>query len=337
VFGGTLKSSGSSYTFDGQLTNYVTGLCNVTCTESPLDTDDEEDYALSPDGRTVAFLSKDIHLPPANHTSSQIYVVPFGTSAGVADAVPVNPRRGAFAARYPDAQGASAAPAFSADSTRLVWTQMDGINYESDRSILYVANATAADGEFGARRLAGNWDRSAGAALWAPDGASLLVGVSDLGRNRLFRIPVDAGDDYVPCNATDEGVLAGFAFLGNRSDAVLVSDSKIWSSRDIYTTTLSGGDTHVYYRANEVDPELAGLGPEDVTEFYYQSNSTEIKQQAWVVLPEGFDSSKKYPLAFITHGGPQGSTSNSWSTRWNLKVWADQGYVGELLSQAGFP
>lgn len=52
-----------------------------------------------------------------------------------------------------------------------------------------------------------------------------------------------------------------------------------------------------------------------------------MEQQAWVVYPEGFDEAKTYPLAFLVHGGPQVAQSNGWSPRWNLKVWADQGYV----------
>ena len=32
-------------------------------------------------------------------------------------------------------------------------------------------------------------------------------------------------------------------------------------------------------------------------------------------------------MAFLVHGGPQGSFGNSWSTRWNPKVMAAQGYA----------
>lgn len=46
-----------------------------------------------------------------------------------------------------------------------------------------------------------------------------------------------------------------------------------------------------------------------------------------MVFPTNFDKTKKYPLAFLIHGGPQGAWADSWSTRWNPKVWADQGYV----------
>lgn len=46
-----------------------------------------------------------------------------------------------------------------------------------------------------------------------------------------------------------------------------------------------------------------------------------------MIYPRNFDKSKTYPLLFYIHGGPQGSWPDSWSTRWNYKVFADQGYV----------
>lgn len=59
------------------------------------------------------------------------------------------------------------------------------------------------------------------------------------------------------------------------------------------------------------------------------------KIHAWIVKPEGFCPDKKYPLAFLIHGGPQGSWGDSWSTRWNPKVMADQGYVVVALNPTG--
>src|SRR3546814_10465342 len=34
----------------------------------------------------------------------------------------------------------------------------------------------------------------------------------------------------------------------------------------------------------------------------------------------------KLPVAFLVHGGPQGSSGDSWSTRWNPRLYAAQGY-----------
>ncbi|KAK6207221.1 Prolyl oligopeptidase [Pestalotiopsis sp. IQ-011] len=320
VFGGVLSGglNTTTYTFDGVLTNYVTGIANVSSAESPLDNSGPSDYALSPDGTKVAFLTKDINLPIANYTSSQIYLVPFSGSSE--DAVPINARGGT---QYPEAQGASSGPVFSPGSDKIAYVQQNGIYYESDREIVYVANTDGPD--FNVTRLAGNWDRSPDTPIWSKDGETVVVEASDLGRTRLFPIPLSAGDDYEPANITDEGTPAGYYVISN--DTLLVSDSKLWSSRDIYSVSLTGEVDTVYYQANLADPELAGLSAADVSEFYYETNTSVSKQQAWIIYPADFDASKKYPLAFITHGGPQGSNGNGWSTRWNFKVWADQGYV----------
>ncbi|KAK7946851.1 uncharacterized protein PG986_011172 [Apiospora aurea] len=327
VFGGTLKSIapsngtysiGNSFSFDGKLTNYVTGICNVTCAESPVDTEgDAGDYDLAPDGSKLVFRSKDIDLPLSNYTSTPLYLVPFTGSSE--DAVLLNPRG---APPYTDAEGYSTSPKFSPKGDKIAYFQQNGINYESDRRILYIANPDAKNAEI--TKLAGKWDRSPASLEWAKDGQTVFVQASDLGRDRIFSIPTTANDDFVPKNITDEGTPTGFHII---PDGLIVSDSKIWSSRDIYTVSTTGEPLKTYFQANKVDPELVGLGPEDVSEFYYSTNSSEIKQQAWIVYPEGFDKTKKYPLAFLVHGGPQGSWASSWSLRWNLKTWADQGYV----------
>ncbi|KAI5922675.1 dipeptidyl-peptidase V [Camillea tinctor] len=318
VFGGVIKGANGSYALAGELTNYVTGICNVTCAESPYDQSDQSDYDISPDGSTVVFLTKDTSLPLANYTADVIYVVPFDGTKD--DATPINARG---STSYPDAQGAATSPRFSPSGKHIAYFQMNGINYESDRNILYVADVDSEN--FNVTSLAHDWDRSPDSLVWAKDSETIFVAAPDLGRERIFPIPLSADDSYVPKNITNEGVTAGFYVLPD--DSLLVSDSKIWTSRDIYAVTPEGEVTKTYFQANLVDAGLKGLGPEDVSEFYFSTNTSEIDQQAWIVYPEGFDESKTYPLAFITHGGPQGAHFNSWSTRWNFKVWADQGYV----------
>ena len=49
--------------------------------------------------------------------------------------------------------------------------------------------------------------------------------------------------------------------------------------------------------------------------------------QSIIVKPSNFDPDRKYPVAYIIHGGPQGSWADNWSTRWNLAAFAEQGYI----------
>lgn len=317
VFGGILTSSNGSYALSGQLTNYVTGLCNATCAESPVQPfGDNGDFDISPDGSQVAFLTKNIDLPLANFTSSQIYLVDFiGTVNG---SVPINP-----IGATPGAEGASASPRFSKNGTQIAYFQMNGISYESDRNILYIANADSQNANVTA--VAGDWDRSPSVIAWSNDDSVIYVGAADAARERIFPIPVNASAGYKPTNITNEGTVAAMYVLPN--DDLLVSDSKIWSSRDVYTVSPSGNITSTLLQANLLDAALAGLGPSTVSEFYYTGNSTEQQQQAWIIHPSNYSENQTYPLCFIVHGGPQGAHMNSWSTRWNFQVWADQGYI----------
>jgi dipeptidyl aminopeptidase/acylaminoacyl peptidase len=49
--------------------------------------------------------------------------------------------------------------------------------------------------------------------------------------------------------------------------------------------------------------------------------------QQWIVYPPEFEPAKKWPFVQVVHGGPHSSFPNDWSFRWNLQLWAAQGYV----------
>jgi dipeptidyl aminopeptidase/acylaminoacyl peptidase len=49
--------------------------------------------------------------------------------------------------------------------------------------------------------------------------------------------------------------------------------------------------------------------------------------QAWNIKPAGFQPDKKYPVAFIVHGGPQGAIDDHFHYRWNPQAFAGAGYA----------
>jgi dipeptidyl aminopeptidase/acylaminoacyl peptidase len=59
------------------------------------------------------------------------------------------------------------------------------------------------------------------------------------------------------------------------------------------------------------------------------------KMQMWILKPPGFDPKKKWPLAYLVHGGPQSAWTDNWSYRWNPQLWAAQGYVVALPNPRG--
>jgi dipeptidyl aminopeptidase/acylaminoacyl peptidase len=54
-----------------------------------------------------------------------------------------------------------------------------------------------------------------------------------------------------------------------------------------------------------------------------------------VVKPWNYEEGKQYPVAFLIHGGPQGSFGNGWSYRWNPQTYAGQGYAVVMIDFHG--
>ena len=70
-----------------------------------------------------------------------------------------------------------------------------------------------------------------------------------------------------------------------------------------------------------------GLSSKQVDEIWFSGAAKGTKIHAWVVRPSDYDPNSTYPLAYMIHGGPQGAWTDSWSTRWNPAVFAEQGYI----------
>ncbi|KAJ5855500.1 uncharacterized protein N7529_009444 [Penicillium soppii] len=303
----------ASYTSNGALKNLVAGVKNLESPYPPFG--DSSDYDISADGKWVAFKSKAPELPRANNTASYIYLAPHdGSKKAVAINGPESP------GTPKDIKGDSSSPVFSPDGRRIAYLQMEDVAYEADRRTVYVYTLQSKET---IRTLAKDWDRSPSAIKWTADGKNLVLNTEDLARSRLFLLPANADNDFKPKNFTDGGSVAAYYSLPNGE--FLVSGSAIWTSRVVYTAKPGKGITGLVFSANAVDAALKDLGPSDISEFYYKGNWTDI--HSWIIYPSNFDKSKKYPLLYYIHGGPQGAWADSWSTRWNYKVFADQGYV----------
>jgi dipeptidyl aminopeptidase/acylaminoacyl peptidase len=59
------------------------------------------------------------------------------------------------------------------------------------------------------------------------------------------------------------------------------------------------------------------------------------KVEGFLVKPPNFDASKKYPVKFLIHGGPQGAWGDDWSYRWNPELFATNGYVVIMINFHG--
>ncbi len=70
-------------------------------------------------------------------------------------------------------------------------------------------------------------------------------------------------------------------------------------------------------------------------ESYWFTGAEGAKVQGFLLRPPNFNPSRKYPVKFLIHGGPQGAWGDGWSYRWNAELMAASGYVVVMVNPRG--
>lgn len=205
-------------------------------------------------------------------------------------------------------------PAFSSDGEWLAWAAMERPGYEADR--LVVKLRKKGSGEDEAIALTRDWDRSVGSIVWTPGDNSLIVTAQDVLDHPAYEIEVATGKIT---RLTDSGNVTTTIPLQDGS--MLFTMNSLQVPTDLFRRAPDGVITQL---TNINGRELAEIDKVDIQRFEFAGAGGD-KVWGQIIKPAG--ATGKLPMAFLVHGGPQGSFGNSWSTRWNPKVMAAQGYA----------
>ena len=274
-----------------------------------------EDFAASPDGKAVVFSARDAGREEAWSTNYDLFEVPLDGSAA--------PRKLTTNPAW-DAQ-----PKFSPDGARLAYLAMSRAGYEADRFTIVVRERASgaerkidlrvADGRFG--------DRSPADLSWSSDGRELYCSADHLGQHVLFAVDAVSGKSRIVVGA---GTVAATQPLP--SGRILFGMHSLQGPTELYTTARAGGDVRRVTRLNDAKIAAARLGKAEQFSFTGAGKDTVY---GYVVYPVDFDPAKKYPVAFLIHGGPQGSFGNDFHYRWNPQAYAGAGYAAVMVDFHG--
>ncbi|HNU55535.1 MAG TPA: S9 family peptidase [Flavobacteriales bacterium] len=270
-----------------------------------------EDFAIGKDGRTVYFSARIAGKKEPWSTNFDLYSVP------VTGGTPTN-----LTASNP---AWDASPVISPDGTRLAYKAMKRPGYEADRFQLKVMDLTTG----AVTDVAAAWDRSAASLAWSRDGKSLLVTADDLGKHRLFRI--DLKTSTVTPLSTD-GHMDAFvetpkAFVFQKSG--LSGPAQLYASAP-KAKLIDQGATVL----TQVNAGLANKAFGAYEQFSFPGWNNETVY-GYVLKPSNYTEGRKCPVAFLIHGGPQGSFGDGWSYRWNPQTYAGQGYAVVMIDFHG--
>jgi dipeptidyl aminopeptidase/acylaminoacyl peptidase len=240
---------------------------------------DESEYAFAPDGKSVYFGVRIAGTSEPWPTNFDVYVVPVDGRA---------PPRNLTA----DNAAWDAYPTPSADGRKLFYLAMKRPEHESDRfRIMELDLASGAK-----REIDPNWDRSAGPLQLSADGKTLYTTTDDAGEHALFAVDIATGR---VTRVAAGGTVSDFS----RAGAVMViARDSFKSPGDLYL--LRHGSEQRLTDLNAT--RLKDVGFADFEAFSFKGWNGETVH-GYVTKPYGFEPGRKYPVAFLIHGGPQGS------------------------------
>ena len=213
-------------------------------------------------------------------------------------------------------------PAFSSDGEWLAWAAMERPGYEADRLVVKLRKKGSDEDE--AFALTRDWDRSVGSIVWAPGDKSLIVTAQDVLDHPAFEVDVETGK---VTRLTGQGNVGTTIPLQDGS--LIYTMNSIQLPTDLYRRAPDGSVTQL---TNINGRELAEIDPVDIQRFEFAGANGD---KVWGQIIKPADATGKLPMAFLVHGGPQSSFGNSWSTRWNPKVMAAQGYAAVTIDFHG--
>ena len=268
-----------------------------------------EEITFTPNSKAVIFTARNVGIKEPWSTDFDLYLAPIDGSKPPQCLTEQN-------------EAWDTTPAFSPDGKTLAYMAMQRPGYESDR--FRIVLRPWPNGQ--KRVLTEKWDYSPRNILWARNGKTIYTTASNRGQVSLFAIDVKSGTAKI---LVEEGTVRSPQLAGTR---IIFGRDYLKSPVELYSIKSSGKNQRQITHINAEKVAAARMG--DYEQFTFKGWNDE-SVSCYVVKPIDFDATKKYPVAFLIHGGPQGSFGNDFHYRWNPQAYAGAGYAAVMVDFHG--
>ena len=287
----------------------------------------QDNYAFSPDGQEICYTSNHDKNEAAS-TNNDLWVI--SINGGPATNITA------------DNPASDSTPLYSLDGKYIAYRAQQRPGYESDRFRLMLYDRKTGE----KKNLTEDFDRWVGSYVWETDSRRIDFAAEKEGSAPVYSISISKelmgvvrgyNDDLA---ATPDGKHLLFTRMGVQGPTEIFQASA--ATNVVVNCAFSGGqkhplencfqDPHPFTGLNDV--LLSGIEMSPLESFWF-TGAHDDKVQGFLVKPPNFDPSKKYPVKFLIHGGPEGAWGDDWSYRWNPELFAANGYVVIMINFHG--
>ncbi|MBO0723096.1 MAG: S9 family peptidase, partial [Blastocatellia bacterium] len=266
----------------------------------PFSLGDPTAYDFSPDGQEIVF-TRNTEKVEAASTNNDLFIV--SINGGEAKRITGNN------------PGSDTTPRYSPDGRWIAYRSQARNGYESDRFRLMLYDRKTG----AAKELSTGFDRWVSELVWAPDSRGIFLVAEDRGRTMIGIASIEGGIKPLIEKMASDGLT-----ISGDGKTLAFTRSSMTRPAEVFWANADGSGVTQLTRTN--DELMAQLDLNAAEDFEY-SGALKSRIHGFIVKPPQFDSAKKYPLALLIHGGPQGAWLDNWGYRWNPQMWAARGYV----------
>ena len=278
----------------GVATGTATDLTPVDHDVPTIATSGDGDVTVSPDGKDI-LVAMHADTSVADNTNVDLHAVD-----------------GPVLRRVTTSPGADNTPRYSPDNHWASYLSMERAGFEADRVRLMLADRRA--GVPTPFDATAGWNLSVGSYTWCPNSKCVYAVVEERGRDKIYRIDIPSFRRSV---VVSSGVNTSVQVAPDGRTLVYLHQTntqpaEVWVSGKALT--------------HHNDSALATLDLPPLEEFGFVGALGD-SVFGWTQKPPGFDPTRRYPLVYLIHGGPQGAWTDSWGPRWNNQMFAARGFV----------
>lgn len=291
-----------------------------------------EQLSWSPDGKYIAYSCRKVAGKQyAFSTNSDIYLyeVATGKTENLSEGM----------------MGYDTEPLFSPDGKLLAWVSMERNGYEADKRRLFVMDMS----DRSKKELSGDFKYNVEAITWAPESDKIYFTSCVNALTAIFEVDVnkDCSAIYKPRanEPTDEthfgngvrritadNLLFDFDGVQVAGEKLITTNKCMLRPAEIVSVNIADGAcTQLTFENKETLDKMK----EPTIEQRWMTTVDGKKMHTWILYPPDFDKTKKYPAILMCLGGPQGTISQGWSTRWNYRLMASNDYIVILPNRRG--